>query len=198
MITIGLTGSIGMGKSTTAELFAARGLPVWDADAAVHRLYAPDGAGTSALQHVAPEAVKDRGVDRSKLKALIAEVPTLLAVIERIVHPMVAEDRRNFMENARTEGHRAVVLDIPLLFETGGNSEVDLVVVVSTDAETQTTRVLNRPGMTNEQFAAILARQVPDADKRAQADLVIETTNMDTARQGVDAVLKRVEDMAHA
>lgn len=198
MIKIGLTGSIGMGKSTTARMFADKGVPVWDADAAVHRLYAPDGAAVVPLQAVFPEAVSERGVDREKLKVLIAADRDVLRVIEKIVHPLVAADREAFVAQAELAGHARVLLDIPLLFETGTAAEMDLVVVVSTSAELQRVRVLARPGMTEAQFAAILAKQVPDAEKRARADMVIDTTTLDTARRGVEVVLSKLEDMQNA
>lgn len=198
MIIIGLTGSIGMGKSTTAEMFAARGVPFWDADAAVHRLYGPKGAAIAPIRALFPEAVSEAGVDRTVLKRLISEDPDVLRVIEQVVHPLVAADRTAFVDQARLEGRKAVLLDIPLLFETCAAKDMDLVVVVSTDPDTQHARVLERPGMTEAQFQAMLARQLPDAEKRARADLVIDTTTLDTARQGVETVLQRAEEMGHA
>ncbi|ABV95182.1 dephospho-CoA kinase [Dinoroseobacter shibae DFL 12 = DSM 16493] len=198
MIIIGLTGSIGMGKSTTAEMFAARGLPVWDADAAVHRLYGPKGAAIAPIRALFSEAVSEAGVDRTVLKRLISEDPDVLRVIEQVVHPLVAADRTAFVDQARLEGRKAVLLDIPLLFETGAAKDMDLVVVVSTDPDTQRARVLERPGMTEAQFQAILAKQLADAEKRTRADLVIDTTTLDTARQGVETVLQRAEEMGHA
>lgn len=197
MIIIGLTGSIGMGKSTTAEMFAARGLPVWDADAAVHRLYGPKGAAIAPIRALFSEAVSEAGVDRTVLKRLISEDPDVLRVIEQVVHPLVAADRTAFVDQARLEGRKAVLLDIPLLFETGAAKDMDLVVVVSTDPDTQRARVLERPGMTEAQFQAILAKQLADAEKRTRADLVIDTTTLDTARQGVETVLQRAEEMGH-
>ncbi|MDD9718099.1 dephospho-CoA kinase [Dinoroseobacter sp. PD6] len=198
MIIIGLTGSIGMGKSTTAEMFAARGLPVWDADAAVHRLYGPKGAAIAPIRALFSEAVSEAGVDRTVLKRLISEDPDVLRVIEQVVHPLVAADRTAFVDQARLEGRKAVLLDIPLLFETGAAKDMDLVVVVSTDPDTQRARVLERPGMTEAQFQAILAKQLADAEKRTRADLMIDTTTLDTARQGVETVLQRAEEMGHA
>lgn len=198
MIKIGLTGSIGMGKSTTAQMFADKGVPIWDADAAVHRLYAPEGAAVAPLQAVFPEAVSERGVDREKLKALIAADRDVLRVIEKIVHPLVAADREAFVAQAELAGHARVLLDIPLLFETGTAEEMDLVIVVSAPAELQRARVLERPSMTEQQFETILANQVPDAEKRARADVVIDTTTLDTARRGVEAVLSKVEGMQNA
>jgi len=198
MIRIGLTGSIGMGKSTTAAMFADHGVPVWDADAAVHRLYGPGGAAIAPLQALFPHAVTEAGVDRQSLKALISEDPDILRVVERIVHPLVADDRKAFVARAEENGETAVLLDIPLLFETGAAAEMDLVVVVSTDAETQRARVLARPGMTEAEFDHIRSRQVPDAEKRARADMIIDTRSLDTARRDVEAVLARVEAMKDA
>ena len=193
-VLIGLTGSIGMGKTTTARLFAERGVPVWDADAAVHRLYAPGGAAVAPVAALHPAAKgADGGISREALKAWIAADPGALSRIEAAVHPLVAADRARFVAEAGAAGHRAVVLDIPLLFETGAETGMDLAVVVSTDPETQRARVLQRPGMTEAQFETILARQLPDAEKRARADVVIRSDDLETARAGVQAVLDRVQ-----
>jgi dephospho-CoA kinase len=189
-LRIGLTGSIGMGKSTAAAMFAEAGLPVWDADAAVHRLYAPGGAAVPAIAAIRPEAVGPGGVDRWALKAWIAEDPSALARIEAAVHPLVATDRAGFLESAQAP---AVILDIPLLFETGADRAMDYTLVVSTDPETQRARVLARPGMTEAQFAAILAKQMPDAEKRARADRVIRSDSLDTARADVEDVLRLIQ-----
>jgi len=190
-IRVGLTGSIGMGKSTAARMFEERGLPVWDADAAVHRLYASGGAGTAALRDIAPSAVSDKaGVDRTVLKALISKDPGLLKRIEGAIHPLVAEDRERFIEQTDAD---AVILDIPLLFETGADAGMDLTLVVSTDAATQRSRVLARPGMTEAQFETILAKQMPDAEKRRRGDLVIRSDTMETARQDVDRAIAKIE-----
>ena len=188
---IGLTGSIGMGKSTTARLFAEAGLPVWDADAAVARLYSAGGGGADALAPLCPAAaLPDGSVDREALKAWIASDPTALKSIERVVHPLVAQDRAAFLHRVEAP---AVVLDIPLLFEGGLHREVDLTVVVSTDPETQRRRVLDRPGMTAARFEHLLAQQMPDSEKRRRADIVICSDTLETARAGVQAVLDRME-----
>lgn len=188
-LLIGLTGSIGMGKSTTAGLFAEAGLPVWDADAVVQRLYAPGGAAVPAIARLRPEAVGGNGVDRDALKAWIAKDETALSAIESVVHPLVAQDRADFIAAADAP---AIVLDIPLLFETGADADMDLTVVVSTDADTQRARVLERPGMTEEQFARILGKQMPDAEKRARADMIVRSDTLETARADVQAVVDRV------
>lgn len=175
MITLGLTGSIGMGKSTVLAMFAEAGVPVWSADEAVHRLYGPDAPGTQAIRRLAPEAVGPEGVDRSRLRKAVLADPSLLARIEAAIHPLVDADRRAFLARARAEGAAVAVCDIPLLYETGAEDWLDRVIVVSAPAETQRSRVLGRAGMTEEALEAILARQVPDADKRARADHVIDT-----------------------
>ncbi|MEM1428915.1 MAG: dephospho-CoA kinase [Pseudomonadota bacterium] len=192
-LRVGLTGSIGMGKSTAARMFAEHGLPVWDADAAVHRLYAPGGAGAAALSSVAPSAVSaDSGVDRAALKTLIAEDPGLLAQVEAVIHPLVAEDRNRFIDAAKA---RAVILDIPLLFETGAEAQMDLTLVVSTDEERQKARVMARPGMTEAHFHRILANQMPDAEKHKRADLIILSDTMDTARRDVAQAVGHIETL---
>ncbi|MCB1330871.1 MAG: dephospho-CoA kinase [Maritimibacter sp.] len=188
-IVIGLTGSIGMGKSTTARMFAEAGLAVWDADAAVHRLYAPGGLAVEAIRTVRPEAVTDGAVDREALKAWIKSDPGALAQIEAIVHQLVAKDRAEFI--ARTKAD-IVVLDIPLLFEIGTVDEVDTVVVVTAPAEVQRKRVLERDRMDEATFETILAKQMPDAEKRARADFVIETVAMESAREQVQKVIEAV------
>ena len=194
MIVVGLTGSIGMGKSATAAVFADLGVPVWDADAAVHRLYRPGGAGVEPIRALAPDAATAQGVDRAALRAAILADPTLLARIEAAIHPLVAADRDAFLAQARAGGAALAVCDIPLLFETGADAWLDKVVVVSAPTEIQRARVLRRPGMTEETLDAILARQLPDAEKRARADYVVDTGGpKDHARAQVAAILAGLE-----
>jgi dephospho-CoA kinase len=193
---IGLTGSIGMGKSTTAKVFAEEGCAVWDADAAVHRLYAKGGDAVASISEAFPEAVIDGAVSRDALKTIISRDPQALRRIEQIVHPLVAQDRARFMDEADAD---CIVLDIPLLFETGGEARVDATVCVSVDAETQKKRVMERATMTADQFAAILAKQMPDADKRARADYVIITDTPEHAARQVRDVLADIRKrMSHA
>jgi dephospho-CoA kinase len=195
VIVVGLTGSIGMGKSATLAAFADLGVPVWDADAAVHRLYGPGGAGVAPVRALAPQAVGPGPhgkeiVDRAKLRAAIVAEPALLACIEAAIHPLVAADRDAFLAEARADGAALAVCDIPLLFETGADAWLDKVVVVSAPAEIQRARVLGRPGMTAEALDAILARQVPDAEKRARADYIVDTGgSKDHARAQAAAIL---------
>ena len=190
MIVVGLTGSIGMGKSATLAAFADLGVPVWDADAAVHRLYGPGGAGVAPIRALAPDAVGTLGVDRAKLRAAILADPALLKRVEAAIHPLVAVDRDAFLAEARADGAALAVCDIPLLFETGADAWLDQVVVVSAPADIQHARVLGRLGMTAEALEAILARQVPDAEKRARADYIVDTgQSKDYARTQVAAIL---------
>lgn len=175
-----------MGKSTTAKLFAEAGADVWDADAAVHRLYAKGGAAVELIAMACPGALRDQGIDRSALKAWIARDKTALKTLESIVHPLVAQDRADFISRSDRD---IIVLDIPLLFETGSASQFDLVVVVSAPPQVQKQRVLARPGMTEAQFNILLDKQMPDAEKRQRADVVIETTSMEAAEKAVQDVM---------
>jgi dephospho-CoA kinase len=175
VIVVGLTGSIGMGKTTVAAMFREAGAEVWSADEAVHRLYLEGGDAAGPVGALFPEAIADGAIDRDRLAAIVLRDAGALARLEAIVHPLVAADRARFLQDARARGAPLAVLDIPLLFETGGERAFDAVVVVSAPAEVQRARVLARPGMTAEKFAAILARQSPDEEKRARADYVIAT-----------------------
>ncbi|MDP3404765.1 MAG: dephospho-CoA kinase [Brevundimonas sp.] len=193
MIVLGLTGSIGMGKSTTTAMFADRGALVWNADAAVHALYAPGGVAVAPLAAAFPGVVVDGAVDRTRLAEALGRDDTAFRRLETIVHPLVAAGRLAELEAARAAGVRLAVLDIPLLFETGGDRAVDAVVVVTADPEIQRQRVLARPGMTPERFAAILERQMPDAEKRRRADFLIDTgAGLEAARAQVDAIMGTV------
>ena len=186
---LGLTGSIGMGKSTTAQMFRDAAVPVWDADATVHRLYAKGGAAVPLLGDVFPDAVIDGTVSCDKLKHIIAVDPAALAKIEHIVHPLVAADRRAFVAN-----HDAplLVFDIPLLYETGADSWLSSVLVVTVPPAVQRDRVLARPGMTPQHLDQILQRQMPDAEKRARADHVIETLTLDGTRAAVQELIGKL------
>lgn len=192
---LGLTGSIGMGKSTTVRFFAEAGVPVWDADAAVHRLYAAGGAAVAPLVALCPAAAGPEGLDRGALKAWIARDPTALKQIETIVHPLVASDRQVFLAATAAP---LVVLDIPLLFETGAEAMMDATLLVTAPPELQRARVLARPGMTEAQFATILARQMPDRDKRGRATHILETLSLDAARAGVRALIDYLTGPTHA
>ena len=195
MILLGLTGSIGMGKSTTTAMFADLGAVVWNADDAVHRLYAPSGAAVGPVGEAFPGVVVDGAVDRTRLAEALGKDDTAFRRLEAIVHPLVAQGRAADLEAARTAGVKLAVLDIPLLFETGGDRAVDAVVVVTADPAIQAERVLARPGMTRERFDAILARQMPDAEKRARADFVIDTgRGLEAARAEVEAIVAAVLD----
>lgn len=195
MIVLGLTGSIGMGKSTTGRMFADEGALLWDADAAVHRLYARGGAAVEPLGQAFPGVVVGGSVDRASLAEALGRDEDAFRRLEAIVHPLVAKDRADDLATARAEGVRLAVLDIPLLFETGGDAGVDAVVVVTADAEVQAARVLARPGMTRDRFEAILARQTPDAEKRRRADFLVDTgRGLEAARDQVREIVGTVLD----
>lgn len=182
---LGLTGSIGMGKSTTAALFADEGLSVWDADATVRKLYAPGGAATKIVAAMFPDVIENGSVSRGKLRARIAQDATVLDSLQATVHPLVAADRAAFIKACKAD---IALLDIPLLYETGAETGCDAVVVVTAPPEIQRARVLARGEMTAEEFEMILFRQLPDAEKRARADYIIETTTLDVARDAVRAI----------
>lgn len=190
MIVIGLTGSIGMGKSTVARMFAEEGAPAFDSDAAVHALYAQGGAAVAPVAAAFPGVERGGAIDRAALSPLVVDNPEAMRRLEAIVHPLVREAQADFLRRNREAGVKAVVLDIPLLFETGAAGAFDKIVVVSAPAEIQRARVLARPGMTPEKFESLLARQVPDAEKRARADFVIDTGgSLEATRAQVRAVL---------
>jgi dephospho-CoA kinase len=195
MMVLGLTGSIGMGKSTTAKLFADAGIPVHDSDEAVHRLYS--GAAAPLVEAAFPGMVKQGIVDRTELAKRVVGNPQAIARLEKIVHPLVRADADAFLRHHRAAGAPLAVLDIPLLFETGGIDRVDKIVVVTAPAEIQRQRVLSRPGMTPEKFEAILARQTPDAEKRKRADFIVDTgTGLDAARQAVLSIIRELTGKA--
>ncbi len=187
MLILGLTGSIGMGKSTTAKLFEEAGVPVYDADAAVHQLY--EGEAVPAIEAAFPGTTADGKVDRAKLSARVVHDPAAMKQLEQIVHPMLGASRKKFFDDAQAAGTPVVVVDVPLLFETGGEARVDAVVVVTTSPETQRERVLARGTMDEEKFNSILARQMPDAEKRKRADFVVDTSD------GLDPVRGRIRDI---
>ena len=197
MIVLGLTGSIGMGKSEVARMFRSLGVPVYDADVAVHALYAKGGAAVEPLGAAFPEAVVDGAVDRERLSKLVVGDDAAIKRLEAIVHPLVGHSRAEFMAKAVAGGAEVVVADIPLLYETGGENRVDCVAVVSAPYEVQRERVLARPGMTAEKFESIVARQTPDAAKRARADFVIasDTSLAETLRR-VREIVKMLKDRA--
>lgn len=193
MIIVGLTGSIGMGKSTTSAMFQAEGVPVYDADAAVHALYAKGGAAVAPVEEAFPGVVVDGAIDRAKLSAHVVGKPEALKKLETIVHPLVGESRKLFFQAAEKAKAPLVILDIPLLYETGGERNVAAVIVVSAPESVQRERVMARPDMTAEKLDAILARQLPDAEKRARADIVIDTSRgLDSARDQVRAAIAKL------
>lgn len=187
---LGLTGSIGMGKSTTAQMFRDLGHPVWDADGAVHRLYAQGGAAVAPISVLVPDALKNDAIDREALKLALKADPGLIEKLESIVHPLVAQDRADFLQ--RNSDKDLIILDIPLLFEKSADHSFDGVAVVSTDADTQKARVLSRPGMSEDHFRMLLSRQMPDSEKRARADWVIPTDDLETARAAVERICKEI------
>ena len=194
MIVLGLTGSIGMGKSTVGTFFAESGVPVYDADAAVHRLYAGDAA--PLIEAAFPGTTRDGTVDRARLAARVVVEPEALRRLEAIVHPLVRREEEQFLAKAEADGAAVAVIDIPLLFETGGDRRCDAVVVVSAPADVQRTRVIGRPGMTEEKFAGLLAKQMPDAEKRRRADFVVDTSSdFATTRAQVRAILLKAANL---
>ena len=197
MIAAGLTGSIAMGKTTTAKLFADRGIPVFDSDAVVHALYAKGGKAVPVLREIVPAAIVDGAVDRKLLAAEILARSHLLEKIEQAVHPLVQEMQQKFLEDAAKAGAALVILDIPLLFETGRDGHVDRIITVTASPQLQRARALARPGMTEKKFDLLLSRQVPDVEKRARADYVIDTSEgiADAAGQ-VDRIIAELAESA--
>ena len=194
MLLIGLTGSIGMGKSETAKMFRELGVPVYDADAAVHKLYEKGGKAVEPIRAVFPQAIIDDVVDRKMLSRAVLGLPDEMKKLEAIVHPLVGEVQMEFLRENMAAGHDMAVLDIPLLYETGGESRVDVVVVVSAPYDIQKTRVLARPDMDEAKFAAIHAKQVPDAEKRRRADFIVESDKgLDHARAQVKEIVEALK-----
>lgn len=188
---VGLTGSIGMGKSTTAAMFADEGIPVWDADHAVHELYAVNGAAVKIIRAQFPSVIEGNAVSRSRLRDLIATDLTVLDQLQTLVHPLVAQNRQGFLD---ANAGSIVLLDIPLLFETGTDALCDVIVVVSAPADVQHARVMARGEMSEADFEMILARQMPDAEKRKRADYIVETLTLDTARAAVRDIVQQLRD----
>ena len=190
MIIIGLTGSIGMGKTTTSQMFKDAGAAVFDADACVHELYAKGGVAVPIIRAVFPDAIKDGAVDRAQLSKHLQKDPLHMQVLESFIHPLVGKARAKAIETATHEKKKIMVFDVPLLFETGGDKHVDKIVVVSASPDVQRERVLSRPGMSKEKFEMILSRQTPDAEKRKRADFVIMTDKgLDFAREQVQTIM---------
>jgi len=197
MIIAGLTGSIGMGKTTAAAMFKAAGAAVFDADAAVHALYAKGGAAVPIVRAGLPDAITGGAVDRAKLSAIIREDPLQLTVLESFVHPLVDAMRQDALAEAKAGGKKVFIFDMPILFETGGEKDADVVIVVTAPADVQRARVLARPGMTEEKFAFILSKQLPDAQKRKRADYVINSgKGMDYAREQVQTIIQDLQSRA--
>ena len=196
MLLVGLTGSIGMGKSKSAELFEAEGLPVYDADASVHALYEKGGAAVAPLSEYFPEAIKDGAVDRTILGKLVLHDGEMLQKLESIVHPLAGKMQKDFLETQEAAGKKAVILDIPLLLEKKAEGLVDVVVVVSTTPEVQKQRVLKRLGMTEEKYLAILSKQMPDVEKREKADFVVDSTiSVADAQSQIRDIISRLDDI---
>ena len=194
MLILGLTGSIGMGKSATAKLFAEAGVPVYDADATVHRIY--EGEAAPAIEAAFPGTTVNGKVDRNRLSAKVVHDPAAMKQLEQIVHPMLGASRQKFLDDAERSGAPVVVVDVPLLFETGGEKRVDAVVVVTTSPDVQRQRILARDNMTGEKLDAILARQLPDAEKRKRADFVVDTSHgLDPVRAQIRDILQEVAKM---
>jgi dephospho-CoA kinase len=194
MLVLGLTGSIGMGKSTTAKLFSEAGVPVYDADAAVHKLY--EGEAAPAIEAAFPGTTVNGKVDREKLSAKVVHDAAAMKLLEQIVHPMLHAYRQAFLDQAERSGAEVAVVDVPLLFETGGEKSVDAVVVVSTTPDVQRGRILARGNMTDEKLDAILARQLPDAEKRKRADFVVDTSHgLDHVRTQIREILAEADKM---
>ena len=187
MVILGLTGSIGMGKSTTAKLFAEAGVPVYDADATVHKIY--EGEATSAIEAAFPGTTAQGKVDRAKLSAAVIHDRAAMRRLEQIVHPMLRSHHQKFLDEAEHSGAPVAVVDVPLLFETGGEKRVDAVVVVTTSAEIQRERILSRENMTSDKLDALLARQMPDTEKRARADFLVDTSH------GLEPVREQIRDI---
>jgi len=197
MIIVGLTGSIGMGKSETAKIFAAKGVPVFDADAVVHTLQAKNGKALGPIEEAFPGVVKGGVLDRAKLGSIVFADVDAKKNLEAIIHPMVAEERVAFFDSAEAANAPFIVLDVPLLFETGGNTACDKVIVVSAPADMQKERVLVRRGMTEEKFAHILLQQVPDAEKCAKADYVVDSgKGIEHAEQQVADIIQSLQELA--
>lgn len=193
MRVIGLTGSIAMGKTTAARAFAQLGLPVFDSDAAVHALYAEKGAAVAAIAKLVPEAIQNNAVSRPALSAAIRENPALLTQIEAVVHPLVRAAQAEFLAQAKAAGADLAVLDIPLLFETGRETDVDVIVVVSAMPELQRERALARPGMTPEKLDQLLLRQLPDAEKRARAHFIVDSSgSIEAAAQQIGRIVAQL------
>jgi len=193
MIKAGLTGSIGMGKSTTAAMFREAGIPVYDADATVHDLYRSEAV--PLIEEAFPGATSHGVVDRQKLGAMVLGDADAIARLEALIHPLVHQKEREFIDRATADGETLVLLDIPLLFEVGGTGRVDKIIVVTAPADVQRERVMSRPGMTEEKFQAILSKQLPDSEKRARADYIIDTSNgIDAAREVVHSIISELKE----